>query len=58
LLEVHMLAHNADLYGRHVRVEFVGFIRDEQHFATIQALQEEMARDCIRAKELLHVSVA
>ncbi|HHJ4328492.1 TPA: bifunctional riboflavin kinase/FAD synthetase, partial [Klebsiella pneumoniae] len=37
-LEVHLLDFAGDLYGRHLRVEFCHKLRDEQRFASLEAL--------------------
>ncbi len=52
LLEVHLFDFDGDLYGRHVRVEFVGFIRPERRFEGLDALKAQIARD-VRAARLL-----
>ncbi len=45
VLEVHLLDFDADLYGRHLCVDFVGFIREDRKFDSMQALQEQMQAD-------------
>ena len=45
LLEVHLFDFNEDIYGRHVSVEFMHKLRDEQRFESLQALKEQIARD-------------
>ena len=52
-LEVHLFDFAGDLYGRHLRVEFVGFIRAERKFETPQALRDQIARDCEAARAML-----
>jgi riboflavin kinase/FMN adenylyltransferase len=53
LLEVHLFDHDADLYGRWLCCDFVERLRDEEKFASVEALQAQMAQDCIRARTLL-----
>ncbi len=53
LLETYIFDFDADIYGRDLRVEFVARIRDELKFDTLEALKAEMARDMMRARELL-----
>jgi riboflavin kinase/FMN adenylyltransferase len=53
LLEVHLFAFAGDLYDRIIDVEFVGFIRGEERFASAEALVERMGRDAEEAKALL-----
>ena len=55
LLEVHLFDFNADIYGRHVRVEFVQKLRDEQRFDSLDALKEHIARDERAARGVLNV---
>jgi riboflavin kinase/FMN adenylyltransferase len=44
-LEIHLLGFDADVYGRHVRVEFRKKIRDEEKFPDLDALKAQIARD-------------
>jgi riboflavin kinase / FMN adenylyltransferase len=52
-LEAHLFDVDADLYGRHLRVALVDFIRPEQKFSGLDALQAQIAADARRARELL-----
>ncbi len=52
-LEVHLFDFDADLYGRHLRVEFVGFIRPERKFESPQALRTQIVQDCEAARAML-----
>ncbi|MEO1251609.1 MAG: bifunctional riboflavin kinase/FAD synthetase [Pseudomonadota bacterium] len=52
-LETHIFDFEGDLYGREIEVQFVGFIRDEQKFDGIEALQAQIAADCESAKQML-----
>lgn len=45
MLEVHILDFDADIYGRHVRVEFLHKLRDEQKFADVETLRAQIERD-------------
>lgn len=51
LLETHVLDFNGDLYGKHVHVEFLQKIRDEQKFESLEALKAQIARDITVARE-------
>jgi len=53
LLEVHLFDFDADVYGRHLRVEFVQRIRDERRFASLDELKQQIARDATAARERL-----
>jgi riboflavin kinase / FMN adenylyltransferase len=53
MLEVFLFAFDGDLYGREIAVEFIGHVRADAKFASIEALKEQIARDCARAQEIL-----
>jgi len=50
-LEVHVLDFDADLYDKHVHVEFFHKIRDEMKFPSLDALKAQIAQDVIVARE-------
>ena len=52
-LEVHLFDFSSDLYGRHVRVEFLHKIRDEEKYSDLETLRVQIARDCASAKQYL-----
>ena len=52
-LEVHLFDFSGNLYGQHLRIDFLHKIRDEEKFADLDALKARIARDCEIAKELL-----
>ena len=49
LLEVHLFDFAGDLYDRELDVEFVGWIRGEEKFDSIEALIARMDRDSMEA---------
>ncbi|GAA4873950.1 bifunctional riboflavin kinase/FAD synthetase [Ferrimonas pelagia] len=49
-LEVHIFDFNADLYGQHLQVELVSWLRDEQAFASLEALKAQIQADAIEAR--------
>ena len=51
ILEVHLFDFNADIYGEKIGVEFVHKLRDEQKFAGLEALTEQIHRDMQDAKD-------
>ncbi|MBU6403950.1 MAG: bifunctional riboflavin kinase/FAD synthetase [Proteobacteria bacterium] len=53
LLEAHLFDFNGDLYGRHLTVEFVCKLRDEEKFASLDDLTRQMHRDADAARALL-----
>ncbi len=54
LLEVHVFAFQQIVYGYYVEIEFVSKIREEQKFASLEALKYQIHRDAETAKTLLH----
>ncbi len=52
-LEAHLFDTDCDLYGRHLRVALVEFIRPERKFAGLDALKAQIAEDAARARALL-----
>ena len=54
LLEAHLFDFDGDLYGRHIDVEFVAKIRDEEKFDSLAALTVRMRQDADIARTLLH----
>ncbi|MCA1780016.1 MAG: bifunctional riboflavin kinase/FAD synthetase [Xanthomonadaceae bacterium] len=56
LLEVHLLDFDGDLYGRHIDVEFVRFIRHEEHFDSLESMTKRMHIDLALAKQHLQRS--
>ena len=53
LLEAHLFDFSGDLYGRHLQVEFVAKLRDEEKFADLESLTVQMHRDAAQARSLL-----
>ena len=52
-LEAHLFDIDQDLYGRHLRVSLLDFIRPEQKFAGLDALKAQIAEDAARARVIL-----
>ena len=53
LLEPHFFDFDGDLYGQEVDVSFHHFLRAEAKFDDLDALKDQMARDCAKARSLL-----
>ena len=53
LLEAHLFDFDGDLYGRHLRVALVEFLRPERRFDGLEALKAQIAEDCRAAREVL-----
>jgi riboflavin kinase/FMN adenylyltransferase len=51
LLEVHLFDFSAEIYGRHVHVDFLHRIREERRFDSFDALKAQIMQDAEQAKE-------
>jgi len=58
LLEAFVFDFSGDLYGRHIAVEFVDFLRAEAKFDGIAPLVEQMKRDEAQARTILAAAPA
>jgi riboflavin kinase/FMN adenylyltransferase len=50
-LEAFLFDFSGDLYGRRLTIEFHKKLRDEAHFASLDALAAQIRRDCDAARE-------
>ncbi|MFL1781379.1 Bifunctional riboflavin kinase/FAD synthetase [Candidatus Hepatincolaceae symbiont of Richtersius coronifer] len=53
VLEVHIFDYSGDLYGLHLEVEFLEFIRSEVKFTSIENLKKQIEVDIISVKNIL-----
>ena len=53
VVEVHVLNFDGDLYGKEAFVDWIGHIRDEQKFGSIDLLIEQIAKDKNSAVKIL-----
>jgi len=53
VLEVHILDFTRELYGQNIEVLFLSKLRDEQKFASVEALQAQIAADIHAARRIL-----
>ena len=53
VLEVHVLDFHGDIYGRYVKVQFVGKLRDEEKYPDLETLRRQIERDVNDARHLL-----
>ncbi len=54
LLEVHALDSDVDLYGHHMQIEFIEFVRAEQKFDSLDALKQAISNDSDTASRILN----
>ncbi|MGE0155115.1 MAG: bifunctional riboflavin kinase/FAD synthetase [Reyranellaceae bacterium] len=52
-LEIHLFDFSGDLYGKHLRVAFVDFLRAEMKFPSFEDLKAQIVRDGEVARSLL-----
>ncbi len=53
LLETFLFDFDGDLYGKHLQIEFVHYIRGEAKLDGLDALKAQIAIDCDKARTLL-----
>jgi len=53
VLEAHLFDFDADLYGKHLRVQLIERLRAEQKFDGLDAIKVQIAMDCEKAREIL-----
>ena len=53
LLEVHIFDFDKEIYGEFINVDFIARLRDEEKFADVAELIEQMHRDSARARKIL-----
>ena len=54
VLEVHLFDFDGGLYGRHLRVDFLHKLRDEEKYADLATLKRQIALDVENAKAFFH----
>ena len=53
VIEAYLLDFEGDLYGKHLRLEFVKHLRNEEKFSTIHDLTRQMRQDVAQTKRAL-----
>jgi riboflavin kinase / FMN adenylyltransferase len=53
LLEVHLLDYSGDLYGKHMDVALIEYLRPEERFADLDSLIVQMNTDCANVRQIL-----
>jgi len=53
LMEAHLFDFDGDLYGRHLRVQLIEWLRPEMKFDSVDALIAQMDRDSEKARRVL-----
>jgi len=52
-VEAWILDYTGDLYGRTITLEFFRFLRPEQKFSDLEALQMEIRKNAVQTRELI-----
>ena len=53
LLEAHLFDFSGDLYGKHLSVELIAYLRPEAKFAGVEELKVQIKKDCSAARAVL-----
>jgi riboflavin kinase/FMN adenylyltransferase len=53
IVEAHLLDVDVDLYDQRITLDFITRLRDEQRFASIDALKTQIASDVLTARQIL-----
>lgn len=53
LLETYLFDFSGDLYGKHMAVELIAYLRPETHFTSVEVLKTQMVKDCVDARNTL-----
>ena len=56
LLEVHLLDYQNDIYGKHIDVEFLQYLRGETKFASIDELKTQIDQDIEDARVVFELT--
>ena len=50
-METHIIGYDGDLYSSYIKVNFYKYLRGEKKFSSLDELKEQIARDCISARD-------
>ena len=54
IFEAHLFDFDGDLYGRHLRIVLIDFLREEKKFDGLDDLKAQIAIDCDKARQILN----
>lgn len=54
IFEAHLFDFDGDLYGHHLRVALLDFLREEKKFDSLDELKTQIAIDCDKARQTLN----
>ena len=52
-IESHILDFHGDVYGHVARLDFIGRLRDEKKFETVEELKKQIAKDIVKGRAML-----
>ena len=52
-VEVHIFDFTSNLYGDSIRLDFIGRLREERHFSSLEALKLQLTYDAATAQEMI-----
>jgi riboflavin kinase/FMN adenylyltransferase len=55
-VEAHIFDFNDNLYGEQISVDFIGKLRDERYFASLEELKHQLTHDAASAREIINRS--
>ena len=55
-VEIHVLSWSKSLYGKRIKVWFIGRLRNERRFVNASSLKKQIAKDIIAASRMLRTS--
>lgn len=58
LLETHLFDTDRDIYGQHLRIGLIEYIRPERRFDGLDALKAQIGEDCAAARRILRTRAA
>jgi riboflavin kinase/FMN adenylyltransferase len=58
LLETHLFDFDRAIYGEHLRVALIEYIRPERRFDGLDALKAQIGEDCVTARRILRTRAA
>ena len=58
VLEVYLFDFDEEIYGRHVRVDFLHKLRDEEKYVELETLKRQIAVDVAKCKDYFFIAEA
>lgn len=52
-VEVHIFDFSGNLYGESISIDFIGKLRNEEHFESLHDLQQQLIRDAASARDMI-----